>query len=72
MPEEARRDAAAQSPALNWKDVAQLKDEGSVVFVVRDKVYCVNEGFVHPGGADVSCIWSKSLIFKEFTRMNDI
>lgn len=59
MPGEAPRAAAAQSPALNWQDVAQLKDEGRLVFVVNSKVYCVDDDFVHPGGTEVRNTWEK-------------
>jgi hypothetical protein len=37
-----------------WEDVARLKDEGRLVFVVQDRVYCVDDDFLHPGGNSVS------------------
>ena len=40
--------------SYQWKDVAQLKDEGRIVFVVENKVYCIDETFLHPGGNEVS------------------
>jgi hypothetical protein len=37
-----------------WEDVAHFKDEGRLVFVIEDRVYCVDDDFVHPGGNEVS------------------
>jgi len=36
-----------------WEDVARLDVEGRLVFVVEDRVYCVDDQFLHPGGNDV-------------------
>jgi hypothetical protein len=35
--------------------VARFKDEGRLVFVVEDRVYLVDDEFLHPGGNEVRC-----------------
>ncbi|KAG7674078.1 putative Dihydroceramide fatty acyl 2-hydroxylase FAH2 [Nannochloris sp. 'desiccata'] len=39
--------------SATWEDVARMDVEGRLVFVLEDRVYCVNEDFLHPGGNEI-------------------
>ena len=43
----------AMNASLEWKHVVELKDAGKLVFVIDDRIFLVDDEFIHPGGSQV-------------------